>query len=156
MAVAVGVSDMWQVTSNMWHMTFDKWQWHMKCDMWHVKRYMWNMKCDRWYVTNDTWHMTPDIWHIKPDFFSIFSSSSLDKILFYLCYYLYMLRDSVFPICEIFFVLLRLGNILLSIFFKSPLIHICKENLFHHIKCLSRLHDICLLLIKLFFTQYKA
>ena len=41
MAVAVGVSDMWQVT----------------CDTWHVT-------CDMWYVTHDMWHLTPDIWHL--------------------------------------------------------------------------------------------
>ena len=33
-AVAVGVSDMWHVSSDMWHVSSD--MWHMTHDMWHL------------------------------------------------------------------------------------------------------------------------
>ena len=47
MAVAVGISDMSQVTGDTRHMAHD--MCHVTCDMWHV--------------TSDTWHLTLDTWH---------------------------------------------------------------------------------------------
>ena len=41
MAVALGLSDMWQVTGDTRHRTRDE-----------------------WYVTHDTWHVTPDMWSL--------------------------------------------------------------------------------------------
>ena len=44
--VAVGVSDMLEVTGDTWYVT---------CDRWHVTR-------DMWYLTHDTWNLTHDTW----------------------------------------------------------------------------------------------
>ena len=47
-AVAVGVSDTWQVTG----------------DTWQVNHNMWHVTHDTWHLTPDTWHLTPDTWHL--------------------------------------------------------------------------------------------
>ena len=47
-AVAVGVSIMWEVTPDTWQVTPD----------------MWHMTPDTLHLTHDTWQITPDMWQL--------------------------------------------------------------------------------------------
>ena len=75
--VAVGVSNMWQMTRDIWHITHDTWHltpdtWHLSPDTWHVTCDTWHLKPDTWHLTPDTWHMTHDIWHVTTFFYFFF------------------------------------------------------------------------------------
>ena len=88
-AVAVGVSDRWQVTGDRWRATHETW--HITCDMWHMT----------WY----TWHMSYDTCHMR--FFLYFFLSVSFCLFWYRCYYPQMSRDLVSCVCGIFFWYLR-------------------------------------------------
>ena len=64
--VAVGVSDMWEVTGDTRHMT------HHTCNMTH----------DRWkrHMTFDAWHMTHVMWHLILFSFFFFKKFSVSRI----------------------------------------------------------------------------
>ena len=73
----------WQVTGDRWHASSETW--HLTPDTWHVT-------CGMWHVTCDTWHMAicfPPFCHFWP--------------FLYQCYYPHTLRDSVSPVCGIFY-----------------------------------------------------
>ena len=53
MAMAVGVSEKWQVICNTQHMTPETWE-----------PDIWPMTCDTWHITYGTLHMTYDTWPI--------------------------------------------------------------------------------------------
>ena len=52
LAVAVDVSDMWQVKSNTWCVTHGTG---------HLTLYTWHLTHDIWHMTRDTWHMIKKI-----------------------------------------------------------------------------------------------
>ena len=59
-AVAVGVSDSWQVTCDTQHMSHDTW--HATHDTWHATHDTWHATHDMCHVTGDMWHLTRDTW----------------------------------------------------------------------------------------------
>ena len=78
-AVAVAIIDKWQATSDTQQVRGGKW--HMTCDMWHL--------------TQDTWQMK---------FFLLLYLSVWFCLSWYWSYYPHASRDSVSPVCGIFFI----------------------------------------------------
>ena len=62
MAVAVCVSNRWQVTGDSWQLTVYRWQ---------VTGDRWQLIGDRWHMTRDKWHMTHSVgWTFSQNFSS--------------------------------------------------------------------------------------
>ena len=66
---------------------------HVSCVICQVSCDRWHKIGGRWQVTGDTWHVKCDTWHV---YFLIFLFS------WYWCYYPHRSRDSVSPVCRIF------------------------------------------------------
>ena len=80
-AVAVGVSEKWQVTDDVQHVTHDIW--HVTHNIGHMTRYL--------------WHVTPELWHI---FFLLLTVCLCS--FWYWCYYPHKSTYSFSPVCGIF------------------------------------------------------